>query len=552
MILKSNKNSRAVPAAPIEDAGVSKGRLLKASEKFYGKTEANPFKDDRYLHAGYRTARGNVDALYSLQNFEYDFAETNRIIDTEALVAAIFRKKKALIVRDGPMLKSKSERNADYVQKRLSEMEYVSGVLFPELLEAIVESLVSYNNVFLLKHRNEFSSSGLFRDGETPISCLYLLSPTRLAPILNVNKEVVAYRYSNLGKNQPPLIIRKEDIYHIYTDKKIDLAVGTPPLEAVKGDIKSLRQIEASIENLIYKHASPLVHVKVGTDKYPAGRLQDGTNEIDYYNSLVQQMEDEGGLTTGHRVDVSLIGAESHALRAEGSLLYFKNRVISGLKASLLDLGEADSISTAGANAVSKVLKQDVEAYQKVLEKFFTHRFFTDLLLESKWYVDKARLLKDEEVELTLHTPDIEDRIRTESHMANLVRFGLMSPEEFSKETGRTLPPLPPPEALQTNIHAAASNGAFSSIASPANQHTDKEYEVLDSLITAPEGKRLAKTFIYVQDSLDGIVSPSQAEDLALKLNAHIKRCHSLQLERGVINMSLKSLIAQELVGMED
>lgn len=32
---------------------------------------------------------------------------------------------------------------------------------------------------------------------------------------------------------------------------------------------------------------------------------------------------------------------------------------------------------------------------------------------------------------------DLNDTIKVESHLANLVRYGLMSPEVFAKETGR-------------------------------------------------------------------------------------------------------------------
>lgn len=547
MITRSNKHikdSSGPTNIIVEDYSVSKGKVLQLPSKYYGQTETNPFDStpnkQNVLHKSMRASY-----IYQNRKFEYDFAETNRILDTEAFVAAIFRKKKALILRNNPLLKSKSDRNADYVQKRLAEMEYVSGVLFNELLETVVESLVNYNNVFILIHRNEFSSTGLIRDDKKPVAALFILSPTRLHPIVNDNGDIVAYSYRNKVKNQQPLIINKEDIYHIYTDKKIDVSVGTPPLEAVKDDIQSLRQLEESIENLVYKHASPLLHIKVGNNEHPASRLPDGTSEIDYYNSLAQHMENEGGLTTSHRVNIDLIGAESHALRAESTIEYFKQRVVSGLKASLLDLGEANSISTAGANAISKVLKQDVEAYQKVLERFFTNRIFNDLLLESKWYINKARVPKDEEVELKIQEADIEDRIKVESHLANLVRYGLMSPEDFSRETGRQVPESG--LTLENNsdsIPAVAQTGAFSTITTPQNQHSDNTYEVLDSLINSPEDKRLAKSFFFVQDSLSDWSEKDQVE-LSKKLSDTIDRYTKQGVDSSVISDVIQEMMIQ-------
>lgn len=428
------------------------------------------------------------------------------------------------------------------------ETEYVSGVLFLDLLEAITESLVNYNNVFILKHRSEFSSSGLFRDKQTPISALFVLSPSRLSPIENELGDLIGYSYRSKRHNQEALLIPKADIYHIHTDKKIDVSIGTPPLEAVKDDIQTLRQLEESIENLVYKHSSPLVHVKVGDKEVPAGRLPDGTLEIDYYNNLVQHMDNEGGLTTSHRVDVSLIGAESHALRAEGFLNYFKQRVVSGLKASLLDIGEANSISTAGANAVSKVLRQDVEAYQKLLERFFTNKLFNDLLLESKWYVDKARVPKEEEVEFKLFEADIEDRIKTESHLANLVRYGLLSPDAFSKETGRELPEISlTTQEMSANISGTPGTGTFSTVTSPQNQHSkDKEYEVLDELLHSPSDKRLAKVFYYIQDTMSEILSEEEQIDLAQRIDNTIQRSLASDVDSNTINSVIKEMLIKQ------
>lgn len=550
MITHSNKKytSTNKEVVPVEDMSISKGRLIEVPDKFYGKTEANPYnpliKPKTLL-----SRRGDLPYLFQSKSFEYDFAETNRIIDTEALVASILRKKKALILRTDPLLRSKSERNSDYIQKRISEMEYVSGVLFLDLLESIVESLVNYNNVFILKHRSEFSSTGLFRQGKTPVSSLFVLSPTRISPIENENGDLIGYSYRNKRRNQEPLLIKKEDVYHIFTDKKIDVSVGTPPLEAVKDDIQSLRQLEESIENLVYKHSSPLIHVKVGDKEVPAGRLPDGTLEIDYYNNLVQNMDNEGGLTTSHRVDVSLIGAESHALRAEGTLAYFKQRVVSGLKASLLDLGEADSISTAGANAVSKILKQDVEAYQKLLERFFTNKLFNDLLLESKWYVDKARVPKEEEVELKLFHTDSDDLIKIESHMANLVRFGLLAPEAFSRETGRELPKISLTSSeISSNISTPNGTGAFSTITSPQNQHSmDKEYEVLDNLIKTDEDKRLAKIFFYVQDNLSDFLTEEKQITLSKKMDNIVSRYLKNNIDSKTISNILEDVIVKQV-----
>ena len=57
------------------------------------------------------------EKFYACQSdFEYDFAETNRIIDTESIVAAVFRKKKMGILKNEPILKSNNQKNLDYIK----------------------------------------------------------------------------------------------------------------------------------------------------------------------------------------------------------------------------------------------------------------------------------------------------------------------------------------------------------------------------------------------------------------------------------------------------
>ena len=282
--------------------------------------------------------------------------------------------------------------------------------------------------------------------------------------------------------------------------------------------------------------------------------MADGTPEVEYYNDLVQNMDDDGGLTTSHRVDIKMLGAESQALRLDLPLAYFKARVLSGLKASLLDIGEADSISTAGAEAVSKVLKEDIQSYQKILEKFFTKKVFNDILLEAKWYKDSVTIPSEEEVQFKLLESDLNDTIKVESHLANLVRYGLMSPEVFAKETGRPVPPVTfTPEGISGNI---SNSGAFSAISSPQNQHTDAidvEYQVLDNIIKSDNDVLLPKLYYYIEDTLKDVVSDEAVlEGISLDLYNIASKLKSSKIESKLISKTLFStlekIVIKELV----
>ena len=140
--------------------------------------------------------------------------------------------------------------------------------------------------------------------------------------------------------------------------------MGTPPLEPVKDDILALRRIEESIETLIYKSLFPIIHVKVGTDKNPAKKFPDGTSEVDIATQHLRHIEDDGGIVTDQKVEIKAIGAESLALRVEGYLGHFKERVFIGLGMSGIDFGIGDSTGRATGEVLSESLKESVMAYQ--------------------------------------------------------------------------------------------------------------------------------------------------------------------------------------------
>lgn len=526
-------------------------------------TEEKLFKPERGLvipryHSTSLTAkRGNFYNYLSQISFEYDFAETNRIVDTESFVARIFKKKKDLILKEDPIIKSDNARNLSYILKRMEEIEYSSKLDTTGLLVSMTESLVNYNNAFVLTIRDEDNKASYTNAAKLPpIESLHVLSPIRLTPVLNTIGETMGYNYRPKQGHTQPIYIPAEYVYHIYTDKKIDVSVGTPPLEAVKDDILSLRQIEESMERLIYKNASPLMHAKIGTENHPADVLPTGELEIDYYNKLISNMDDEGGLTTSHRVDIELMGTESKALRFDTSMDYYKSRVLSGLNASLLDIGEAPpSLSSTGAELVSQVLKEDVISYQKLLERFFTNRLFNDLLLDSYWYANKLKVPEEAKVVFKLPDPNIDSKIRQESHLANLVRYGLLDREQFSAETGYKLPPLVlTPEEISSNI---SSTGAFSTKSTPQNQNTDAidaEYQVLDELLSATNDETVYKNiYFYLTENFESLDDNKPVELIARELERIVKRYKELnypvRILSTIFNASLQSIIINNIRG---
>ena len=386
-----------------------------------------------------RIKRNNL-SYFNPYNKPYDFTEAYRIVDTESFVSAAISKKKNLILKDGFKLVSENEDDILYIKRRLNEISFVTDTPFTTLLGQIVDSLLHNHNIFLYVARKQNASTGEVRtEGRRkikPIAGFFHLSETKTDLIENNLGAVIGYKYNiNRGIYNE---FKKEEVLHLYINKKPDLNIGTPPLEAVKDDILSLRQIEENLERLIYKLSVPLIHAKVGSEKFPAGIDQiTGRSEIDVVNDQILSMDDAGGITTTDRVDIKMLGAESQALRLSSYIDHFKNRVLVGLTISDVDLGTGTTTTGGAASIVSEALRQNVEMYQTTVEEFITDYIITPLLLERDKNSSKQYLEDEDKVQFKFNKSNLDSKIKLESHYINETNAKLITVDEYRVLTGR-------------------------------------------------------------------------------------------------------------------
>ena len=429
-----------------------------------------------------------IDGGYT--DMEYDLSEHGRIIDTESLVASAFRKKKQLVLKEGFMISGKDQKNLDYINKRLIEIEYVTGQSFRDLVDEITENMINFNNCFLMKYRRENASSGNVRETPTgseikPVAGYYVLAAPTIDTANNKLGQIIKYRHRITHSFTREFSPR--DILHMYASKRTGMTIGTPPLESVKDDIMALRSIEQSAENMIYRNASPFIHVQVGDDKKPARMLQDGTSEVDLYSTIITEMPEAGGVSTPHNVKINMLGAESQALRLESYLNHFKDRVLAGLCISAVDLGIGNSTTGGSAALISEALKDDVRSYQEIITNFITNYLFTELLLESPRYKGIFIIPYPERISFTFEEADIDKRIKLETHALNLYQGGLLNQGTALKSIGYGdmdgAPEINPVTGAAMN--KAAKSGAVNTaknLISPVNQHNKKTLKIKDAL----------------------------------------------------------------------
>ena len=376
-------------------------------------------------HAGYK-------------GHEYDLFEYSRIIDTEAMVAKAFERKRSLIFKNGYFFESDSKENIEYIESRIREIEYTTGKTFRSFIEEMAYNLVMFHNAYIALIRDEKHSTGeVHEDGNKelePIAGWFNLPTESIQRKIKPNGDISMYRQYIDANNF--VLFRPDKIRHLKYNARGGFTIGAPPLEAVKDDILALRRIEESVETLIYKGLFPMIHVKVGTENRPATIMRDGTDEVQAMNRIMQELDDYGGVTTNERVEIKAIGAESLALRVEAYLEYFKDRVMLGLGVSDIDMGVGDSSGKATGQIISQTLKEAVINMQDAIADFITNSLFTPLLVESGRYKASYEIKCNEMVKFKFNHVDQEAQIKIESHILNLYNSGLISLNEARKEMG--------------------------------------------------------------------------------------------------------------------
>ena len=395
----------------------------------------------------------------SFQAAEYNLAEMGRIEDTDSYVAEAFGKKSALMFKEGWDLVGKNPRTIRYVKERFLQISRASGMSTNELFRTLGNSLVRKSNAFVIKRRKTEASGG--RERTVPGSSVrlkpvagYFPAPAETMEYALANKRISQWRQimpdGHMGNDQK---YNPRDVVHMYYRKKDGFVFGTPTLIPVIDDVRALRKIEENIELLVYQHLFPLFQYKVGSETEPAGVTETGEREIDVVRREIQYMPTEGGIVTPHRHEITAIGAEGRAIRAEGYLDHFKKRVFSGLGVSAVDMGEGETANRATADNMSRNLIDAVKDFQQQMENFVNEHMINELLLESTFGDD----VLDEEniVRMRFKEIDIDAQIKKETHAADQFNKDIVTWDEARMRMGLEPIPMPTPDEVQAGTDGA-------------------------------------------------------------------------------------------------
>lgn len=378
----------------------------------------------------------------------YDFNSIQQAIDTDSYAKQAFAKYRELFWKEGWDLVSENQDAVEYLWERFDYMEIAMKQPFNAFLKEVADNLMRFHNVFIVKARDKKGVlKQLFPGRLTPMDDRgailgFYIIPTETVEIKrDKHNRPMQYQQNmdNLhsfykdNRKRPPRWPAK-DVIHLSLDKKPGRAFGTPFMSASVDDLRSLRQIEEDILNLVHRELFPLFTFQIGTDEHPADQ-----EEIDQAQNEVEGLRTEGALVMPHRHHVEMLGAEGNVLEAGDYLNHFKERAAVGLGVFPHHLG----MSMGGGNR-AMTDRLDVMLYDRVKEKQsefadqIRFHILDELLREGGFdpTANPRMVGMSDRVMMQFNDIDQDTKVKKETHIIQKVAAGLETIPEGRLELG--------------------------------------------------------------------------------------------------------------------
>lgn len=381
---------------------------------------------------------------------EYDFNEISKATDTDGILRSSRDKQLVCIVKDPWTLGGKNPKTVAYIQRRLQEISQMSELSFSMVLRSCAQDLIEFGNFFLYLHRKEEFSTGRVAiiGGKKidPIAAIHPLDITTMRPVLGDTVEIRGWyqtlenpslwstkfmgRLAPLGSDTSSIKYDRREIIHGYAWRRTGFIFGTPPAVPVLDDVRALRRLEEISEIVAHRHAFPLIHIAVGTEKIPVKKLPDGSTEIDVARDAYDALKMEGALITSERAKVTAITTKPLDLKP--LLEHFTNRIVTGLGLSDTDIGRGSSANRGTATVLVKSLLERCSELQQIISDFILTQLFDVLLTEGGFEVTP-----ENRVYLRFSAVDLERMMELGNYAANLYNSHCLTENEMREIMGR-------------------------------------------------------------------------------------------------------------------
>ena len=376
----------------------------------------NPTNSAYYVSPNLQKVRGESKNSY----LEPEFDQRVGLIleDVDSFVYMANFRRLAQTQREKFSLGGHNEATVAYIEKRFRDFRHVQGRTMWSLFSQVFLGLYRSNNAFLIKIRSKKHtkySRGRIRKTETttlyPVAGYEVVDASTMFPMVR-NGRVTKWMHQIQGDTRRTFQAR--DVIHFQIMEKPHTIFSSPQWNSVEDDIRGLRSIEEYTENLIYQNIQPLYIYTVGTKEHPTQRTKSGRAEVQIAKEKFSVTPDGGMIFLPYRHAMTVLGSESKALRVEGYLQSFRDRVIVGTGMSGPDFGLGQTANKSTTSAMSKGTLSNIEYIQQVVKDQVDAEIIEELLDESSFKFD---LFSRENI-VTMRFPvvDKEARIAVENH----------------------------------------------------------------------------------------------------------------------------------------
>ena len=139
-------------------------------------------------------------------------------------------------------------------------------------------------------------------------------------------------------------------------------------------------------------------------------------------------------MVTAEMVEFKVIGAEGEAINLEPYLEHFQQRAFTSLGVSSVSMGIGDTTNRSTADAMSVEMHDSIKHYQNILARSITKEIFRELLQEGGWELYEN--FEKNWVHLRFNEIEVENQIRTETHIKDLLQSNMITFEEARERMG--------------------------------------------------------------------------------------------------------------------
>jgi hypothetical protein len=367
----------------------------------------------------------------TVESLKYETID--KAYDIDSYIRAGIDKYVELCVKQGWELDCESPEPREYLTKRFQLIAIMCDKSFGNMIVELVHDFIKYGNAFWIKVRQPapdgvpwLPKQGL--NGLQPVVGYFRADPKKMKPISNKSgKQLMAWQFvPEFGK---PKIFNLEDIVHFPFNMQVSTIWGLPSITPVIEDVRAYRQAEEYVIRLLYKHLNPLMHHEVpGVDGEGMGRQED----VDAAYAAHTTVAPDGMIVTppGHKI--SMVGAESRAIRGEGYMKMLRERIYAGLGLNSVVMGEGQTTSAGSADAMTATMHNRAKLYQRELADILTDKVIYELLLEGGF----DPLNNQDYTRWMFREIEIDTQIKRENHVIQLFTNGLINEDEGRRRIG--------------------------------------------------------------------------------------------------------------------